>query len=228
MAQIPLRPPRAPSIPLAPVDYKQGYIDQFTSALRLYFNQIDNGMGSLLSDTGGSSLSLPHIAALDTTVQYATANNTPTKVLWNTLGSSSGFKLDPTGYVEATYSGVYKFDYRLQFANTADAAHTVNVWLKVNNANVVGTASKFDLLARKTLSVPSYLVAYSSFTLNVNAGDKIELWWATDLAYIVSPATAGVYMQYEAAQTTPYARSSVPSAVGSITFVSRLPTDPAA
>jgi hypothetical protein len=52
MAQIPLRPPKAPNLLIAPTDYQQRYIDQLNNALRLYFNQIDNGMAALLSGTG--------------------------------------------------------------------------------------------------------------------------------------------------------------------------------
>ena len=42
MAQVPLRPSKAPNLLVAPVDYDQRYQDQLNNALRLYFNQIDN------------------------------------------------------------------------------------------------------------------------------------------------------------------------------------------
>ena len=37
-----LRPPKSPNQPIAPVDYDQRFQDQFSNALRLYFNEIDN------------------------------------------------------------------------------------------------------------------------------------------------------------------------------------------
>lgn len=37
-----LTPPKAPNLPIAPVDYAQSYQDQVLNALRLYFNQIDS------------------------------------------------------------------------------------------------------------------------------------------------------------------------------------------
>ena len=37
-----LRPPKAPNLLIAPVEYTQQYQDQLLNALRLYFNQIDN------------------------------------------------------------------------------------------------------------------------------------------------------------------------------------------
>jgi hypothetical protein len=51
----------------------------------------------------------------------------------------------------------------------------------------------------------------------------MELYWAADAAYRVSPARDGIYIEAIAAQTVPYVRPAVPSAIGSITFVSRLP-----
>ena len=39
----PLRSPKAPNLPNAPIQgYNAGYFDQYSNVLRLYFNQIDN------------------------------------------------------------------------------------------------------------------------------------------------------------------------------------------
>jgi hypothetical protein len=48
MATIPLRPSKAPNLPIAPVEYNQQYIDQLSNALRLYFAQIDNAIQELI------------------------------------------------------------------------------------------------------------------------------------------------------------------------------------
>jgi hypothetical protein len=223
MAYTPLRPPKAPNLLIAPTEYQQRYIDQLNNALRLYFNQIDNGLGFLLSDTGGASLSLPHIAASDNADQLATAANTPTEVKWNTLESGLGWTLNPPGTATATIPGVYTIRYSLQFANTDNAQHDAAVWLKLNTVDVPRSTTVFSIPARKSAGVFSYVCAYSEATFQVETGDTIALYWATDQAFIVSPATAGVYIEHLAAQTSPYARPAVPSAIGSITFVSRLP-----
>jgi hypothetical protein len=223
MAYTPLRPPKAPNLLVAPIVYDQRYIDQLNNALRLYFNQIDNGMGFLLSDSGGSSLSLPHIAASDNADQLATASNTPTEVKWDTLESGLGWTLNAPGTATASIPGVYTIRYSLQLANTDNAQHDAAVWLKVNNADVPRSATVFSIPARKSAGVFSYVCAYSEATFEVETGDTIALYWATNQAYDNSPATDGVYIEYLAAQASPYARPAVPSAIGSITFVSRLP-----
>jgi hypothetical protein len=228
MAQQTLRPPKAPNLLVAPIVYDQRYVDQLTNALRLYFNQIDNGLSALLSGTGGSSLSLPHIAASDSTDQLATANDTPTVVSFNTLDSGLGFTLAAPGTATADISGIYKITYSAQLVNTDNVAHDATFWLKVNTGSgfvdVPNSATIFSVPARKSAGVFSYVAGYSEVTFSVEAGDEIELYWATNQAYDTSPATDGIYIFHDIAQTVPYARPAVPSVIGSITFVSRLPT----
>jgi len=218
-----LRSTKSPNLPIAPAEYEPRLHEQFTNILRLYFSQIDNVTGGLLGTDGGQYLQNPHIAAQDTTDQYATNNNTPTKILWNTLDSGSGFTLNPNSTATAAQSGVYKIDFSIQFSNTANAAHDGYVWLRVNNVDVAGSSSKFTLPARKSAGVPSYLVGYSSVTFSIQAGDSVALWWATDQAYNPVGPVDGVYLEHENAQTVPYPKPSNPSVIGSIVFVSRLP-----
>jgi hypothetical protein len=49
-----LRPPKAPNLPIAPVEYRQLYLDQMNNALRLYFNQIDNVLAELAQTMSGT------------------------------------------------------------------------------------------------------------------------------------------------------------------------------
>jgi hypothetical protein len=222
MTDIIIKATKAPNLPIPTIAYSQTYSESFSNALRLYFNTLDAFTTNLSNVEGGSSLSFPHIAASDSTDQTATGNDTPTIVQWNTLDSGLGFTLDPGFYAVAQFSGYYKIDYSLQYANTANAAHDVVVWLRVNNIDVPGSASKITIPARKSAGVPSYVLMYSTVPFAVNAGDEIALWWATDQAYSTTGPVDGVYMEYAPAQTVPYAHPSIPSAIGAITFVSRL------
>lgn len=215
---------KAPNLPLATKEYNAAQQDQFSRALRLYFNTLDNAFNLLIASAGGYWINFPHIAAQDNTDQYATADDTPTLVHWDTLDSASGFTLNPSGSATAGYSGVYKIDYSLQLANTDNTAHDAVVWLRVDGVDVPGSATKFSLAARKSAGVYTFVCAYSSVVFEIEAGQDIELYWATDKAYSTVGPVNGIYMEYEAAQTSPYAHPSVPSAIGSITFVSSLTT----
>lgn len=227
MSDLTLRPPKAPNLLIAPNEYQQRYTDQLNNALRLYFNQIDNGLGVLLSGTGGSNLSLPHIAASDSTDQYATALNTPTVVKFNTLDSGLGFTLAAPGSATCNISGIYKITYSAQLINTDNVIHNATFWLRKNTVDIANSATIFTLPARKSAGVPAYVAGYSEVVFTANAGDVVELWWATELAYNPTGPVDGVYIYHDAAWTTPtnpYPRPAVPSVIGSITFVSRIPT----
>jgi hypothetical protein len=222
MAEVIIKATKAPNLPIPTIAYSQTYAESFSNALRLYFNTIDSFTTNVNNPAGGSGLSFPHIAALDTTDQYATGNNIPTIVKWNTLDYGLGFTLNPSYSATALNGGIYKIDYSLQFANTANAAHDAVIWLRINGVDVAGSTSKVTMPARKSAGVPSYVLAVSFVEFALDAGDDIELYWATDLAYNPVGPVDGVYMEYEPAQTVPYPHPSIPSAIGTITFVSRI------
>ena len=225
---------RAPALPLPSREYDRRQQDLLINALRLYFNQLDslapqqansytadNFYGGLFSGDG-YGLKLPHIAASDSTDQVATGNNTATVVNFNTLDSGYGWTLNSPGSATADIAGVYTIRYSLQYINTANAIHYADVWLKLNNTNVANSTTRFFIPARKSASAgeEGYICAYSEATFTVAVGDEIELYWATDLAGNPTTPTNGVYMFHDAASASPYSRPAIPSAIGSITFVS--------
>ena len=209
---------KAPALPFAPVQYDRGYSDTTHNILRQYFNTLDNVTGQLLSNGGGRFLSFPHISAQDTTDQYATATDTATKVLWDTLDSGLGFTLNPNSTATPDSTGVYKIDYSLQVFNTDSQIHEAYVWLEVDGVNVPGSGSVFSVPSRHG-SIDGALVAYSSVTFTVTGGDDVALYWATNLA-ATSGGGTGVYLHASPAQVSPFAMPSIPSAIGSIVFVS--------
>lgn len=216
---------KTPNLPLGPVEYAQRYQDQLNSILRLYFNQIDNITGALLGPNPNQAFNFAHISASDLTNQYA-ADNTPTAVKWGQLDTANGWTLTAPGIFVATYAAVYKLTYSLQFVNTDNAIHYVTAWLKVNGANLAGSATKFAIPARKsaTPGEEGFVCAYSEVSFVGNTDDEVEVYWATDKGYSTTGPVDGVYMLYEAVQTTPFAHPSIPSAVGSIVYLARKTT----
>jgi hypothetical protein len=215
---------RSPALPLATPDYLQAQQDQFSNALRLYFNRLDGDLAALAGRQGGGLLAFPFIAASDSTDQLATEADTPTVIKWDTLEAGNGFTLNAPGSATALVSGIYKITFSLQFVNTDNAIHNAAVWLKVNNIDVPRSTTVFTLQSRKSAGVFNFVCAYSEVVFSLQAGDELELYWAADAAFRVSPAREGIYIEAIAAQTSPYVRPAVPSAIGSITFVSAIPT----
>jgi hypothetical protein len=195
--------------------------------VRLYFNQIDNFASGVSGTEGGGFLKFPFIAAQDNAIQYATANNTATIVQWSALSNGSGFTLNANSTATAEVSGIYKITYSLQFANNDNLQHDSIVWLRTNGSNsacdVNSSTTIFTVPARKSAGVPAYVCGYSEVVFPMTAGDNVGLWWGTNQA-ATSGVAVGNYIYYRAAQTTPMAYPTTPSAIGSITFVSALTT----
>jgi hypothetical protein len=218
-----LIPPKGPNLLIAPpTEYEARYQEQLNAALRLYFNTIDNDFVSLLGPNGGRFLNIPHIAASDSTDQYATASNTPTVVAWNTLDSGSGWTLTAPGSATPDQTGIYKITFSIQLANTANAVHDAVFWLRVDGVDVANSATYFSVPARKSAGNPTYICAYSEATFTITASSVVQLVWATDQAYSTTGPVDGIYLFADPVQTSPYARPAIPSALGSITFVSSL------
>jgi hypothetical protein len=217
----------APALPTAPIEYDHRRDDQLNQNLRIYFNNLDNYLANLSGAVGGGVLGFPFIEASDSGTQYATGNNTPTIVNWDTTSLGNSFTLNVGNTATAQVSGVYKITYSLQFANDANDIHDAVVWLRVNGstsaADVPNSTTNFSVPARKSAGVPSFVCGYSEVVFALNAGDEVGLWWGTDLA-ATSGGGTGVYIYSEVAQTTPMAYPATPSAIGSITFVSALTT----
>ena len=227
---------RASPLPNPPDAYDRRYLQQMIRIIENYFSQLDsktpNYAESYRADQfyggvfngDGYGVKFPHIAASDSTDQVATGNNTPTVVKWDTLDAGYGWTLNAPGSAAPDLPGVYKITYSLQLINSANAIHFATVWLRDNGVDIPNSASKFYIPGRKnaTPGEEGYVVAYSEITFIAQAGDEIELVWATDLAGNPTTPTDGVYIFHDAAQTTPFARPAIPSAIGSITFVSAL------
>lgn len=90
-----LIPPKAPNLPIGPVDYDQRYQDQFTNVLRLYFNQIDNFTQALHGIIGGSYINFPYGSFYDTTSQHDGSTTIPYAMRLNSTAYSNGVTIEP-------------------------------------------------------------------------------------------------------------------------------------
>lgn len=204
-----LRFPSPPNLPQAPLQWTDGYQDQFANVLRLYFNQLSNGVQELGAPLGGNHLSFP-CAQVQRTTDLTFTANTPTLVTFDTNDYLNGVANPGTDGLIVSRTGVYNYQFSIQFANTAVQLHTAYVWLRINGADAPGTGSKFDVPNHHG-SVDGYLIAVANFYVELNAGDYVSLYAAVD--------DVSVYMESYAAQTVPFAMPSIPSAVATLSFV---------
>jgi hypothetical protein len=218
MSTVFLRPPKAPNLPLAPSGYDAQFQEQFSNVLRLYFNQIDNGMASLLGGEGGGFLSVPYGAFSDFTSQTTTAN-TATLMTLDTTDFSNGVSISSSKII-VDNPGIYNLQFSAQVQNLNNAPQDVYIWLRQGNdggssADIVGSTGKVGLPARKNPSDPFHDIKGWNYFLSMNANDYVQIYWST--------TSANVSIQTYAASGTP-TKPSTASVVATLSFVSRLPS----
>ena len=211
----PLRPPKAPNLLVAPVDYRQQYVDQLNNALRLYFNQIDNGMASLLSPSGGGLLQFPNGAFHQngyTTLTNAIPNSSSTATI--VVASTAGFAsagtiligdelIRYTGKTATSFTGITRSVY-----GSSGSSHAAGVY--VSEAQGVASASTaleipFDTTdtsnevaldpldnTKIVFAVAGYYnVQFSVQLLNCTSSiDNVTLWFRQNTVDI--PQTGGI------------------------------------
>lgn len=202
----------APSLALAPDAYAARYQDQYSNILRLYFNRIDSIANTLIGTRGGQYINNPYGAVQRTTNKTFTAN-TATQITFDQNDFLNGVANSGLDGLEVAQSGIYNYQFSVQFANPDTQIHTGYIWLRVNGVDVSGTASKFDCNAKHGTS-DGYLIAACNFYVQLTAGDTVEMWAAVD--------NAALYMEAYAAQTSPFAMPSIPSVVATLSFVSQV------
>ena len=202
-----------PALPLAGSEYDRGYLNQFGSVLRLFFNSLISFCNTLAGDTGGGSISYPYGAFASTINNVVALANTPTRVSFNYKEAANGIYAVPGDGLHIQYAGIYNVQFSIQFENADTAIHEATVWLRQNGVDLPRSATEIAV-ASKHGSVNGYGVLAANFFITATATDYIEMWWATDSTQLI--------MEAYTASTSPFVRPAVPSVVVTITFVSAI------
>jgi hypothetical protein len=108
-------------------------------------------------------------------------------------------------------SGIYNYQFSVQLRNTDTQIHSAWIWLRINNIDVAGTGSKFDVTERHG-GIDGFIIAACNFYVELTAGDTVEMYAAVNNTAVTFDATA--------AQTSPFPMPSIPSVVATLSFVS--------
>ena len=206
-----LRPPKAPNLPIGPVEYSQEYQDQFSNVLRLYFNQLDNFDSGLVTGAGGSSIQFPYGAFSSYSSQTTTAN-TATLMALDTTDFSNGVSISGSK-ITAVNPGIYNLQFSAQFQNTDNAIQDISIWLRQNGVDIAGSTGLVSIPARKSASAggEAHQITGWNYYVSMDANDYIQIYWSTTLA--------SVTIQTYAASVAPV-RPSTASVVATMSFVS--------
>ena len=207
--------PVPPSLPLGPAEYERRYQDQFSNVLRLYFNQLQSALSTLFNRLGGRYLNFPYGMFQNNVTVTLGAANTPTLVPMTTTDYANGMYAVIGDGIHVQQSGMYNYQFSIQFRNTDTQIHDAFVWLRKNGVDVPATMSAFSITSSHG-GTPGYVIGAVNFYIDLNDGDYVELWWAAN--------STQVDMYSLPATTSPYNRPLSPAVVATLSFVSALPT----
>jgi hypothetical protein len=113
-------------------------------------------------------------------------------------------------------AGQFLVTLRLNFANRGNAAQTIDVWAREDGDNYPLSGTRVDIPARKSTEVWAHaaVVKTGIFTVSNPETNYLTIAWWSD--------GAGVLLEHYADGTSP-TRPAIPSAIVTISSVSRLP-----
>jgi len=147
---------------------------------------------------------IPYGSFFDTSSQTGSIT-TPTPVAFNSTDVSSGVYLGATNSrMYVTEAGVYSLQFSVQIQNTIATQGDVNIWLRINGADVIGS-NGLVWIAAKHAGGDGHAISGWNFFLTLAANDYVELVWL--------PSAATMTLQSYPAQVGPPAVPSTYSAV---------------
>lgn len=197
-----------PALPFATEQYDRPYMDQNSNVLRLFFNRLVNSLNTLLStEDGGKFLYMPRGLFYSTTDQSATVVDTGYPVEFENTYIGNGVSIagaDNT-QITVTADGVYNFQVTLQTAHTNSSDVKITTWINKNGTDVTYGGQE------QTIKGNANQPVFWNFSIDLTAGQYIEMYWATaDLALSLDST----------APTSPH--PGIPSAIVAVSFVSNL------
>ena len=197
-----------PALPLATDQYNRPFMDQNSNVLRLFFTRLTNSINTLLStDNGGKFLYMPSALFYSTTDQTAAVVNTGYPVEFENTYIGNGVSIAGVDSTRITVSvdGVYNFQVTLQLEHNNSSAAILWTWINKNGTDQPYGGQKNTIKGNDDIAV------HWNFSIDLTAGQYIEMYWATD--------DTQLNLHTEAA-TAPH--PGLPSAVVAVSFVSNL------
>lgn len=199
---------RPPRLPTAPQGYEARFQDQHSDVLRLYFNQLDNALASLLGPNGGQYVGCPNGLFFNTASQTLAAVNTAYPVVFNQTYLNNAVSLTSSSRITAAVGGIYNIQYSGQVLTTSGSAKTLYLWIRRNGTDIGYSTRAYTLDGNNILSDVNW-----NFNIDLDAGEYVEL--------VVAKDVLGIQLE---ARTATAPHPGIPSSVVSVNFVAPLPT----
>ena len=199
----------APALPIPKAGPVKQYLDDLNNILRLFFNLVSNAVNSVFGEQGGRFIEAPNAKFFSTTDQTASVVDTAYALQFeNTyLGEAISITGTPKTRITPLYSGVYNFELSVELTSSNANSKELSFWVRRSGVDIANTGRMHVVAGSGGVDDFEY-----SFTMDLTAGQYIELMWATD--------NTGITIDYQAAASP---RPAVPSTLLTVVFVSALP-----
>jgi len=200
---------QSPALPIPTGGPLKRYLDALNNILRLFFNLLSSAVNSVVGEYGGRFIEAPNAKFFSTTDQTASVINTAYALQFeNTyLGEAISIAGTPKTQITPLYSGVYNFELSVELTSTNANSKELSFWVRRSGVDIANTGRLHVVSGSGGVDDFEY-----SFTIDLTAGQYIELMWATD--------DTGITIDYQAAASP---RPAVPSTLLTVVFVSALP-----
>jgi hypothetical protein len=199
-----------------PGNESAGYLAGLLNVLRLYFNRITNILQLLIGPNGGVYIQNPHAMLMSDQDQSNPSITGANQLSFNQPVITQGVRVENTDEIWFEKSGQYLVTFSLQVSNRSNAVQEFEVWAGYNGTNYPLSNTRFDIPARKSVSIWAHIVPVITgiFTVANPQTEYLTIkWWAS---------STDVFLEHYPAGTSP-TRPEIPSVILTVNFVSRLP-----
>jgi hypothetical protein len=143
----------------------------------------DTGDIAGLRDPDGSELYLvPRIGVMfDTTTQTDGSGAVPME--FNTQAIARGVTLVDDSKIYVDRTGLYEWQLSVHVHNEDSQAHSVELWGRVNGVDIPNSRFIYSVPSKHG-STPGAIIPSQNFWLALNAGQYVQIMWATDNALV--------------------------------------------
>jgi hypothetical protein len=165
----------------------------------------------------GRFLQLPYNQLSSDQNQTAASVANAYAITLNTNDFPDGISIVSNSRITFAKEGIYNVAYSIQFKNTDNSSHDIDIWLRKNGTDIANSNSRFGIPARKSAGSPSHLIAVTPIMVDITADNQyIEIMWRVSNTAISVEAFAAVAASPGVTPAIP----ATPSVIVGVTHVS--------
>jgi len=206
-----LETPTVPNLPTPGSRYDENTADQHNGLIRTFMLKLVSVLRSVLGPNGGQYIDCPNGLFFNTDDQTLAATNTATAVEFPIEYLNNGVEVNAgtESRIYVRVSGIYNFQFSGQLVSGSGSSKQVYIWIVRNGTDIGYSTHQYTISGSS-----NHLNINWNFSIDMQAGDYLEMEWAADSTGVTLEATAA---------TSPH--PGISSAVMTVSYVSPLPQD---